>query len=409
MTSFFRDPLVWITLAVLIITIVVMMRARITNMALRRKASGLENDRDAAYAELNRLQVEFHKLEARHADALAEARRDAGERIKAVLKSAMGTLQSLAEEQLIALDSLQKKYGDNEGILADLMLVDQLGSQISRRAKVIAVICGGWLGRRDSSWSVYDVARSAKGRIKHFPRVSIHSQVNVSALSKVVEPVAVALAELLDNATNYSAPDKPVEVSIQAVPSGVCLIVDDRGVGMMRAEAKERATALLSPQSPIEITDLGEPPKFGFAACGILASRYGFSVSVDSTSPYGGVRAVIRLPKSLLAEDSPEPKVGSADGGRVNPPGVAPQRLAAVATGDGAQANGTTLHGLPKRRRTAQVVSVPRPDATEPTRTQDVNEVSASDGEVTAARIGAFARGTLLGRDTTTTEGHQDQ
>ncbi|GAA4951795.1 hypothetical protein GCM10023238_17690 [Streptomyces heliomycini] len=129
-----------------------------------------------------------------------------------MLKSAMGTLQSLAEEQQLLLDGLLQKYGNDTEVLADLMSVDHTGSQFSRRAKGISVLCGGWLGRREGVATVYDVARSAQGRIKDFNRVSIHAQASVAVTSKAVEPVAMVLAELLDNATTYSAPGTPVEV-----------------------------------------------------------------------------------------------------------------------------------------------------------------------------------------------------
>ncbi|BFO17877.1 hypothetical protein SHKM778_42650 [Streptomyces sp. KM77-8] len=190
--------------------------------------------------------------------------------------------------------------------------------------------------------TVYDVARSAQGRIKDFNRVSIHAQASVAVTSKAVEPIAVVLAELLDNATTYSAPGTPVEVNIQAVPTGVCFIVDDAGLGMDQ-ETKDRAAALLSAEGAVDITGLGDPPRFGFAVCGMLATRYGFAVSVGSVSPYGGVRAVIRVPESLLAAEAvtPAEPVQEEQG-----PQSAPQRLAPVPVGP-SHVVGTTNGGLP--------------------------------------------------------------
>ncbi|NEE60498.1 ATP-binding protein, partial [Streptomyces sp. SID8455] len=49
------------------------------------------------------------------------------------------------------------------------------------------------------------------------------------------------------------------------------------------------------------------PPQFGFAVSGMLAARYGFRVSVDSVSPYGGVRAVVLIPDELLTTEVPQP------------------------------------------------------------------------------------------------------
>ncbi|WP_392674783.1 ATP-binding protein [Streptomyces sp. LN785] len=408
MTSLINDPLLWITLVVLVAGTVVVLRARRTNMALRKKRAALESGLEAAEQERHRLAAEDIGLRNRHATELAEVRQDAAEETKAVLKAAMLTLQVLADDQQRFIAQMQGKHGDNSDVLADLMLVDHTNSQFSRRAQGIAVLCGGWLGRREGIASVYDVARSAQGRIRHFDRVHIHTQVTFSVVSRVVEPVAVVLAELLANATNSSRPDTPVEVSIQAVPAGVCLIVDDYGLGMSQEE-KDRAAAMLSPQAPVDITSLGNPPRFGFAVAGLLAARYGFKVSVDSVSPYGGVRAVILLPENLLTTDVPEPagrtnteeNMGDADADADAVPSV--PRPEPTALPEPLGPIGTTAGGLPKRRRRPVEVVRSQPES-EP-------EPVAFSSEVTASRIGAigaFQRGTQSGRETNT-EGSQNQ
>jgi hypothetical protein len=404
MTSFIQDPLLWILLIVIIAAAFAVMRARRTNMALRRNNDNLQSNLVAVQGQLRQVQTGYETLTSRHIEDLAEVRADAESATKSVLKSAMGTLQSLAEEQQVLLDNLQKEYGDDSRVLADLMLVDHTSSQFSRRTKGISVLCGGWLGRREEGASVYDVARSAQGRIKDFNRVRVNAQVNISITGKAVEPVAVVLAELLDNATKYSAPQSPVEINIQAVPTGVCLVVDDAGVGMSQ-ETKARAAALLSPEGAVDITGLGDPPRFGFAVCGMLAARYGFSVSVDSVSPYGGVRAVIRVPEGLLTTEAPEP-AASRDDRAVEDEQPARPRAAVPAPGP-TLVVGTTPGGLPRRRRRNRPVSVvPQPEQADSAQAAaDVENTS----EVTASRIGAFARGTHLGRVSNNTEGSQNQ
>ncbi|MBT3164848.1 sensor histidine kinase [Streptomyces sp. Vc74B-19] len=403
MTSLIEDPLLWILLVVLAAAVLAVLRARRTNLALRRTRKDLESGLGQAQGRIEQLQTHITSLDTRHRGELAEVRADAESSTKAVLKSAMGTLQSLAEEQQLLLDGLLKKYGNDSEVLADLMSVDHTGSQFGRRAKGISVLCGGWLGRRDGAATVYDVARSAQGRIKDFNRVSIHAQVSVAVAGKAVEPVAVVLAELLDNATTYSAPGTPVEVNIQAVPTGVCFIVDDAGLGMDQ-ETKDRAATLLSADGPVDITGLGDPPRFGFAVCGMLANRYGFAVSVGSVSPYGGVRAVIRVPDELLSADvvapaEPEPEPAEQEQEST------PQRLTPVPVGP-SRVVGTTSGGLPKRRRRqGPIAVVPAP----PEATDLDEETTESSGEVTASRLGAFARGTQLGRTTNTTEGPDHQ
>ncbi|MGW1156930.1 ATP-binding protein [Streptomyces sp. NPDC002513] len=398
MTSLIKDPLLWILLVVLIAAVIAVNRARRTNMALRKQNADLHTTRDGLHAETQRLHGEYAALRADQERALAEVRGDAETETKDVLKAWMRSLQVLADQQQRSISDLARvKYGDDPQILADLMTIDHTNSQFGRRAQGIAALCGGWLGRREAAASVYDVARSATGRIKHFDRVKIHNRINVHIVATAVEPVAVVLAELLDNATNYSAPGTPVEINIQAVPTGIVLIVDDAGLGISQEE-KDRAAALLNPATPISITSLGNPPRVGFAVAGVLSERYGFKVSVDSVSPYGGVRAVILLPESLLSNEAPEPAAETDLYADTDTP--APEaRLARIPAA--VPIIGTTAGGLPKRRRAVAVV--PQPVAADP------EPVSQHNSEVTASRIGAFARGTLRGRDTTTTEGTQEQ
>ncbi len=393
---------------VALVAVGAVLRARATNLKLRRNHAELGQERDRLRQQRDELHAVHGQLLQRQSAELSEVRRDAEEETKAVLKAAVRTLQSLADEQQVVIEKAQRKYGDAPGILADLMAVDHANSQFGRRAQGIAVLCGGWLGRRETVASVFDVARSAQGRIRHFDRVRVNGQVNFSVVSRAVEPVAVVLAELLANATNYSAPGTPVEVNIQVVPTGVCLIVDDAGLGMGQEE-KDRAAALLSPQAAISVSSLGIPPQFGFAVSGMLAARYGFRVSVDSVSPYGGVRAVVLIPEELLTTEAPpaaapaqtpEPygddrsPTGTADAGQhhtpaptplfppVPKPDTATQPLAQITT---------TATGLPKRRRKSPVSAVPS-SAPEPVRSS----------EETASRLGAFQRGTRSGRDTKT-------
>ncbi|MEV5202673.1 ATP-binding protein [Streptomyces sp. NPDC053720] len=408
--TFAQGPLLWALVVVALIAVGAVLRARKTNIGLRRQNAELHQQRDMLQRQRDELHVAHTGLTHQHSAELAEVRRDAEEETKAVLKAAVRTLQGLADEQQVVIENAQKKYGDDPSMLADLMAIDHANSQFGRRAQGIAVLCGGWLGRRETVASVFDVARSAQGRIRQFDRVRVNGQVNFSVVSKAVEPVAVVLAELLANATNYSAPGAPVEINIQAVPTGVCLIVDDAGLGMGQEE-KDRAAALLAPQAAISVSSLGIPPQFGFAVSGVLAARYGFRVSVDSVSPYGGVRAVVLLPDELLTGDVPSPPpvaAGHYDAEvaalpRRQAPVPSPTPLfppagqpaaAPLPTGPAA----TTAGGLPKRRRKSPVSVVP---SAEPG--------PVRSNEETASRLGAFQRGTRSGRDMTTTEGPEFQ
>ncbi|MEU0401916.1 ATP-binding protein [Streptomyces sp. NPDC006197] len=364
MTEYIQNPMLWALLVLVLAAIAVIVRQRKAAQALKQQIDGLRSH--------------YSDLENHYTQSVEAAQEQAEEATKTVLKSAMRTLQGLAAEQQLVVSRLQSKYGES-AMLQDLLEIDHTNSQFGRRAQSIAVLCDGWLGRHRDVASVYDVVRSAQGRIRHFRRVEILSRVDFGLTSRVVEPVALALAELLDNATSYSSPDTVVEINTRTVPKGVCIVVDDAGVGMSDEE-RARAERLLSSDRVTGVSGLGNPPQFGFAVIGVLAERFGFEVSVDSSSPYGGVRAVVLLPHELLTS-VPVQKPAAPP---VTTPGVphpgGPEAVVATSS---------TADGLPKRRRKRPMAIVPS--------STPAQAPSRSDAEA-AAIMGAFQRGTQSGR-----------
>ncbi|WTW94902.1 ATP-binding protein [Streptomycetaceae bacterium NBC_01309] len=407
--------------------------------------------------------LSVHLMEEMFGGAVRRAQIRADQSAKAALKGAMRALQGLANEQQLAISDMQEDY-DHPDILGSLLEIDHTNAQFGRRAQAIAVLCGSWPGRQREASTLMDVARGAKSRIRDYRRVQVHEQIEVAVVSRAVEPVVLAIAELLDNATRHSQPNTTVEVNIQAAHNGACVVVDDAGVGMNEKEI-EAAVRFIGGDEYIDITRLGDPPQFGFAVVGVLAQRYGFSVSVDTRSPYGGVRAVLFLPNELLTHLEPEDVPGLVR--ELRPP-VPAQALPAAArpaaptapaahavpaaqsaasearparevepvheaqpVHDVDQAHehagpppepvpvdvvGSTAAGLPKRRRrdtAAPAVRAARPTAaTEAAAAADAIATDTARGRSvheTAARMGAFARGTRSGREAVRDSDDQDK
>lgn len=373
MTHYLQDPAFWALLVVVLVAAAFAVRQRRAARNLRQEISGLR--------------VHYDELENHYSESVKKAQEHAEEETKTALKSAMRTIQGLAAEQQLIISRLQTKYGESV-ILQDLLDIDHMNSQFGRRAQSIAVLCDGWLGRHRDVASVYDVVRSAQGRIRHFQRVEILSQVDFGITSRAVEPVALALAELLDNATSYSSPDTIVEINVRTVPKGICIVIDDAGVGM-NEEERARATGLLLSERVSGVSKLGNPPQFGFAVMGVLCERFGFTVTVDSTSPYGGVRAVLLLPEELLTA-MPDPKETVPAAGAVTTPGLNGPHSSPTAS--------TTADGLPKRRRKRPMALVSTGSA--PAQASKGSRAGQRSDEDTAAIMAAFQRGTVSGRST---------
>lgn len=392
-----QDALVWCLVAVAAIAVVVAVALAARNRALGAKKKLNEAElRRQLHTSDNQLHIsraELHRFMSTQDGTLREAKEAAEENTKAVLKGAASFLQSLAAEQTTLLDGVQRKYGGH-AVLSDLLEVNHANAQMARKAQGIAVMCGAPLGRRNRPASVYDVVRSAQGQIRNFHRVAIMQQSGLALKASAVAPVALAVAELLDNAASFSQQDAPIEVTFQRVQNNLCIVIDDAGVSM-NDEDRQRATELLSGDVVPRLSQLGNQPKFGFPVIGLIARQYGFKVDVTGVSRYGGVRAVVLLPEELWTmEETPPPAqeapVSSILRNEGRPQGAATR----------------TTHGLPKRgARQAPIASVPDPEADRP-----ASRAPEETGRSSGRSLGAFQRGTLSGRnlDATPLEGSED-
>ncbi|MBX9366541.1 ATP-binding protein, partial [Streptomyces sp. WAC04114] len=180
----------------------------------------------------------------RFAGAVEHARSRADQSAKAALKASMRSIQALANEQQVSIAEMQDRH-DNPGVLSDLLEIDHANAQFGRRAQAIAVLCGSWPGRQRATSALVEVVRGATSRIRDYRRIRINGEVDIAVRSRAVEPVVLAVAELLDNAARHSQPGTTVEVTVQPVHNGACVVIDDAGVGM-DGQAAAHAAELLA-------------------------------------------------------------------------------------------------------------------------------------------------------------------
>ncbi|MFE0427666.1 ATP-binding protein, partial [Streptomyces sp. NPDC058953] len=209
-------------------------------------------------------------------------------------------VQAIIHQQALELREMEDRHGNSPAVFGDLLRIDHATALVGRLADSIAVLGGARPGRQ---WSravpLYSVLRGAMSRILDYQRVELHSVSEVAVVGPAVEPLIHAIAELLDNATRYSPPQTRVHLTAVDVNSGIAVEIEDGGVAMSE-EARLRAERMLrEAQEGIDLNDLGETPRLGLAVVGRLSRTYGFQVSLRS-SAYGGVRAVLVVPKKLI-------------------------------------------------------------------------------------------------------------
>ncbi|MFE0701031.1 ATP-binding protein [Streptomyces sp. NPDC058872] len=293
-----------------------------------------------------------------------EHTRDASQRaLVAVARRVQAIVHQLAKD----LHAMQILHGTDLVVSRGLQDVDHRNALIGRLAASIAVLGDARPGRQ---WSkaipLYDVLRGAMSRIVDYPRVKLQSVAEVAVIGPGAEPLIHLLAELLDNATTFSPPHTPVEVTASEVPSGIAIEIEDRGVGLTEEVRQRVERVMAQSQNGINLAGLGEVTQLGLPVVSRLAREHGCEVHLR-TSAYGGVRAVVLVPRRLIttvpqsALRFPDP-VRKRTGGPV-PPRTTPAPDPVMDTGEVR----TTASGLPQRQRESPALPQRRRDSPVPT------------------------------------------
>ncbi|MFI0959930.1 ATP-binding protein [Streptomyces sp. NPDC021080] len=215
-------------------------------------------------------------------------------------------LQSLVHREISILDELENEIEDPD-LLKGLFHVDHLATRIRRHAENLAVL-GGAVSRRQWSnpVSMTEVLRSAIAEVEQYSRVKLVPPIDGTLRGHAVADVIHLLAELVENATLFSAPHTQVLLRVDHVTSGLAIEVEDRGLGMQAAE-QDRMNALLADPDQVNVAGLLQDGRIGLFVVSQLARRHGIHVRLQNNI-YGGVQAVLVVPQGVLgsAQDAAE-------------------------------------------------------------------------------------------------------
>ena len=245
-----------------------------------------------------------------------------------VFRSLARRSQSLLQRQLGMLDSMERGTSDPDA-LDQLFRLDHLTTRMRRHAEGLIVLSGAPSGRR---WRdpvpLVEVLRGAIGEIEDYTRVDLITQAEESVVGGAVADVTHLLAELIENAVNYSPPGTRVTVAASATASGVAIEIEDRGLGIMPQSLAALNERLANPPE----FNLADTDQLGLFVVSRLAARQEIRVSLRG-SPFGGTAAIVLLPHRLV--------VGK--GGPAGPP-------AAELTPSGMAAPGRRIRGIAAAR-----------------------------------------------------------
>ena len=221
--------------------------------------------------------------------------------------------QSLVARQLAHIDSLERNEPDEQR-LASLYPLDHLTTRLRRSADSLMVIAGARdEGRIATPTSIADVIRSAAAEVEGYQNVQLGVICDVTITAAGVPDLTLLLAELLENATAFSPPNVPVEVSAH-LHAGCLVRIVDRGIGMSPDRLAEENARIVSR----ERLDVAPTTMLGLFVVGRLARRHGIAVHLLPT-PITGVTVEIAIPPGMAMLGRLPAHLDPGEAGRATP------------------------------------------------------------------------------------------
>ncbi|MDO0925746.1 nitrate- and nitrite sensing domain-containing protein [Streptomyces sp. TG1A-8] len=341
-------------------------------VALHERVSTLETDRKHLVGQRQRMADAREELRAELADSAAQLERLRTSIGSTFVNLALRTL-GLVERQLAVIEGLEEREQDPDR-LSTLFKLDHFATVMRRHSENLLVLAGTeHVQQHPGPVPLVDVVRAAVSEIERYERVRIAAlPPHAHVAGFAADDLSHLLAELLENATAFSPPDLPVEVSGWLLESGeVMLSVQDEGIGMTgdRLDRLNSRLAEFEPESPYD--QEGEDGLgLGLYVVARLAHRHGVRVQLREQKQ-GGTAAVVVLPGSLLV-DAPAATAPA-------PAGVPEATQTFSLPGADAEANSNVLHGRAKDTGTDPLVTLAE---------KAVREAERAEPRETAPRAG---------------------
>ncbi|MGW0872407.1 sensor histidine kinase [Streptomyces sp. NPDC002740] len=306
-------------------------------VALHERVGTLESDRKHLVGQRQRMADAREELRTELADSAAQ--------LDGLRDSIGGTFVNLAlrtlglvERQLAVIEGLEEREQDPDR-LATLFKLDHFATVMRRHSENLLVLAGTeHVQQHAGPIPLVDVVRAAVSEIERYERVRISAlPPHAHVAGFAADDLSHLLAELMENATSFSPPDLPVEVSGWLLENGeVMLSVQDEGIGMAedRMNRLNARLAEFDPETPYD-QEGDEGLGLGLYVVARLAHRHGARVRLREQKQ-GGVAAVVVLPTALLA-------AAPAAAVPVPNPSAAPQSFSLP--GADAEANSNVLPG----------------------------------------------------------------
>lgn len=205
--------------------------------------------------------------------------------------------KQLNRQTLSLISHLERDELDPE-TLQGLYELDHLATRIRRNEDILLFLASS---RKTRQWSppvrLEDVLRSSLAEVEKFSRVELEHVPDVEILGEVAANLTHLLAELIDNATDFSHSSTLVSVSANTTLEGLEIEVLDTGHGIEDKKREALNERLSAPPG----VDEAPARRVGLFVAAHLAKD--LDIEVELTGERGvGTVATLSLPNDLLVE-----------------------------------------------------------------------------------------------------------
>jgi signal transduction histidine kinase len=219
-----------------------------------------------------------------------------GTKLDAVFANLAHRSRFIAERQIRLIENLQHGEQD-ERRLASLEKLSRTATRMYRSSMNLLILAGQEQSTgTNQPVPLTHLVQAAVADTEESERVSFDVQQDVAVRGPAVGDVVHLLAELIQNATSFSAANMPVHVTGHMVHTGgVVVDVTDHGIGMTD---KELAYANWQLENPAG-TNIDASKWMGLLVVARLAARHGVKVRLNQAEQ-GGLSALVWLPAETL-------------------------------------------------------------------------------------------------------------
>lgn len=235
-----------------------------------------------------------------------------------VLRGLSQRQRAQVNKALAKLEELEN-LTDDPDILAALFQVDHLVTLLRRNAESMAVMGDDSQRRERAPLSLRELVRGAISEVLDYQRVTPTKAAVDTALAlpgHVGPDVMHALAELIENACTFSAPETQVHVQTERVPAGLAIEVLDKALPISPRQ-RTQLNHLLKAPDEVDVINQLRSGKYGLFVTAKIAHKHGLSVQLFENST-GGTRALLVVPARHLTapapagSEAPQPVAGTA-------------------------------------------------------------------------------------------------